>query len=163
MDAPPSPNRLIRVVLDHNSIERGTPDQEHERATAVYDLIEDNNFALPDGREGPFILSIGMLNQRLVFEIRGETGDHIVTHGLSLSPFRRVIKDYFMICESYYAAIRTASAAQIEAIDMGRRGVHNEAADIVIERLKDKVSIDFQTARRLFTLIMALSWTGRET
>ncbi len=159
----PSPDRLVRVVLDQNSIERGTPDQEHERATAIYDLIEDNSFALPGPHQGPFVLSIGMLNQRLVFEIRAETGDHIVTHGLSLSPFRRVIKDYFMICESYYAAIRTASAAQIEAIDMGRRGVHNEAADIVIERLKDKVTVDFQTARRLFTLIMALSWTGRET
>ena len=154
--------RLVLVVLDKASIERGTPDQEHERATAIYDLIEDNNFALPDGREGPFVLSIGMINQRLVLEIRTEAGAHIVTHGLSLSPFRRVIKDYFMICESYYAAIRTASATQIEAIDMGRRGVHNEAADIVIERLKDKVAIDFQTARRLFTLIMALSWTGRE-
>jgi uncharacterized protein (UPF0262 family) len=163
MDETPSPNRLIKVVLDQASIERGTPDQEHERATAVYDLIDDNSFALPGDHLGPFVLSIGMLNQRLVFEIRNDLGDHIVTHGLSLSPFRRVIKDYFLICESYYAAIRTASAAQIEAIDMGRRGVHNEAADIVIERLKDKVTVDFQTARRLFTLIMALSWTGRET
>jgi uncharacterized protein (UPF0262 family) len=155
-------NRLVQVVLDASSIERGTPDQEHERATAIYDLIEENSFALPDGRDGPFALSIGMMNQRLVFDIRTPAGEHLITHGLSLSPFRRVIKDYFLICESYYAAIRTATAEQIEAIDMGRRGMHNEAAEIVIERLKGKVEIDFATARRLFTLLMALSWTGRE-
>jgi uncharacterized protein (UPF0262 family) len=157
-----SPNRLVSIELDQASIERGTPDQEHERATAIYDLIEENSFALPDGRAGPFCLRIGMISQRLVFDIRTEDGRHVITHGLSLSPFRRVIKDYFMICESYYAAIRTATAEQIEAIDMGRRGIHNEAAEIVMERLKDKVEIDFPTARRLFTLLMALSWTGRE-
>jgi uncharacterized protein (UPF0262 family) len=155
-------NRLVSVVLDPDSIERGTPDQEHERLTAIFDLVEENAFSLPDGRDGPFALKIGMANARLVFEVRTEAGDHVVTHGLSLSPFRRVIKDYFLICESYYAAIRTATAEQIEAIDMGRRGIHNEAADIVIERLKDKIVIDFQTARRLFTLLAALSWTGRE-
>ncbi len=160
--ASPSNNRLVAVVLDAASIERGTPDQEHERLTAIYDLVEDNAFALPDGREGPFSLHIGMMNGRLVFDIRSEAGTHIITHGLSMSPFRRVIKDYFMICESYYDAIRSATAEQIEAIDMGRRGLHNEAADIVIDRLKDKVTIDFQTARRLFTLLAALSWTGRE-
>ncbi len=156
------PNRLVALVLDQQSIERGTPDQEHERATAIYDLIEENSFCLPDGREGPYSLRIGMISQRLVFDIRTEDGQPIITHGLSLSPFRRVIKDYFMICESYYAAIRTATAEQIEAIDMGRRGVHDEAAEIVIERLKGKVEVDFATARRLFTLLMALSWTGRE-
>jgi uncharacterized protein (UPF0262 family) len=159
---PKSSNRLVAVVLDPASIERGTPDQEHERLTAIYDLVEENVFALPDGREGPFSLHIGLMNGRLVFDIRSESGTHIITHGLSMSPFRRVIKDYFMICESYYDAIRSASSEQIEAIDMGRRGIHNEAADIVMERLKDKVTIDFQTARRLFTLLAALSWTGRE-
>jgi uncharacterized protein (UPF0262 family) len=158
----PSSNRLVAVVLDPASIERGTPDQEHERMTAIYDLVEENVFGLPDGREGPFTLHIGMMNARLVFDIRSESGAHVITHGLSMSPFRRVIKDYFLICESYYDAIRTATSEQIEAIDMGRRGIHNEAADIVIERLKDKVVIDFKTARRLFTLLAALSWTGRE-
>jgi uncharacterized protein (UPF0262 family) len=160
MDKPA--NRLVSIVLDQGSIERGTPDQEHERATAIYDLIEENSFTLPDGRQGPYTLTIGMISQRLVFDIRSEDGRTIITHGLSLSPFRRVIKDYFLICESYYSAIRTASAEQIEAIDMGRRGVHNEAAEIVIERLNGKVELDFATARRLFTLLMALSWTGRE-
>ncbi len=161
-DGTPSTNRLVAVVLDPASIERGTPDQEHERLTAIYDLVEENSFALPDGREGPFLLHIGLMNGRLVFDIRSEAGAHVITHGLSMSPFRRVIKDYFMICESYYDAIRSATSEQIEAIDMGRRGIHNEAAEIVVERLKDKVTIDFQTARRLFTLLAALSWTGRE-
>ena len=160
--APKDSCRLVSVTLDPGSIERGTPDQEHERQIAVYDLVEENHFALPDGREGPFALTIGLMNQRLVLDIRTEGGEHVITHGLSLSPFRRVIKDYFMICESYYAAIRTATAEQIEAIDMGRRGIHNEAADIVLDRLKGKVDLDFQTARRLFTLLAALSWTGRE-
>ena len=166
MNRDPSANstqRRVSVVLDAASIERGTPDQEHERLTAIYDLVEENEFALPDGRAGPFALHISMMSGRLAFDIRTEDGRHIITHGLSLSPFRRVIKDYFMICESYYNAIRTATAEQIEAIDMGRRGIHDEAAGIVIERLKDKVTIDFQTARRIFTLLAALSWTGRET
>lgn len=162
-DDPARGRRLVAVTLDPASIERGTPDQEHERTTAIYDLVDENTFGVEGGHPGPFVLNIGFLNNRLVFDIRDESGNAIVTHGLSLSPFRRVIKDYFMICESYYAAIRTASSAQIEAIDMGRRGIHNEAAEIVIERLKGKVEIDFPTARRLFTLIAALSWTGRET
>jgi uncharacterized protein (UPF0262 family) len=161
-DGSPRKNRLVSVVLDPGSIQRGTPDQEHERLTAIYDLVEDNSFSLPEGQDGPFALQIGMINNRLVFDVRTDAGQAIVTHGLSLSPFRTVIKDYFLICESYYAAIRTASAEQIEAIDMGRRGLHNEAAEIVIERLKGKVEIDFQTARRLFTLLAALAWTGRE-
>jgi uncharacterized protein (UPF0262 family) len=158
-----SRNRLISVTLDSSSIERGTPDQEHERQTAIFDLMEDNSFGLPGRDEGPYRLQIGMQNARLAFDIRDAQDRHIVTHGLSMSPFRRVIRDYFLMCESYYEAIRTASSQQIEAIDMGRRGLHNEAAEIVIERLKEKAVIDFQTARRLFTLLAALSWTGRET
>lgn len=162
-DAARSTDRLIAVVIDQHSIERGTPDQEHERATAIYDLVEQNVFRLESGQSGPYRLYLGFINNRLVFDVRGENDHPIVTHGLSLSPFRRVIKDYFLICESYYAAIRTASSQQIEAIDMGRRGVHNEAAEIVVERLKGKIEIDFNTARRLFTLIAALFWRGHET
>jgi uncharacterized protein (UPF0262 family) len=161
-DAGGGNNHLVAIELDPASIERGTPDQEHERATAIYDLLEENSFAVVGGREGPYMLVLGLQNQRLVFDIRTAAGEPIITHGLSMSPFRRVIKDYFLICESYYAAIRTATASQIEAIDMGRRGIHNEAAEIVMERLANKVTIDFQTARRLFTLLAALSWTGRE-
>ena len=93
-------------------------------------------------------------------DVRRATASRSITHILSLAPFRGVVKDYFMVCESYYAAIRTASAAQIEAIDMGRRGLHNEAAEILKQRLTGKIDLDFDTARRLFTLIMALHWKG---
>jgi len=156
-------HRLMAVRLDEASIERGTPDQEHERAIAIYDLIESNAFRPVAAENGPYRLLLGQAENRLVFDIRDQDDKPIVTHLLSLSPFRRVVKDYFLICESYYEAIRNASSERIEAIDMGRRGVHNEAATIVTERLTGKVEIDFDTARRLFTLIAALSWTGRET
>jgi uncharacterized protein (UPF0262 family) len=153
-------NRLISVTLDENSIGRGSPDQEHERAIAVYDLIEDNSFALVGHNAGPYALIISLLDAKLVFDIRNEDGATVVTHILSLTPFKRILKDYFMICESYYAAIRTATPSRIEAIDMGRRGLHNEGAQLLAERLKGKVETDSDTARRLFTLITALHWKG---
>jgi uncharacterized protein (UPF0262 family) len=161
-NTPPATSRLIAVSLDEASIERGTPDQEHERAIAIYDLLESNSFHLPDRQAGPYRLVIGLVSNRLALDVRTAEDTPVITHMLSLSPFRRVVKDYFMICASYYEAIRSASPERIEAIDMGRRGMHNEAAEIVVERLKDKVEIDFDTARRLFTLIAALSWTGRD-
>lgn len=154
--------RLYSVVLDENSIERGTPDQEHERQVAIYDLIEENSFALAHDEGGPYALHLGLVSNRLVFDIRREQGDTIIVHVLSLTPLRKIIKDYFMICDSYYEAIRSATADRIEAIDMARRGIHNEGSAIVQERLQGKIEIDHKTARRLFTLIAALSWTGRE-
>jgi uncharacterized protein (UPF0262 family) len=158
---PPDPRRkLIGVTLDEVSIGRGAPEQEHERAVAIYDLIESNRFGVPGHEGGPYALHLGLVSSKLALEIRHADGQPVITHILSLAPFRKVVKDYFMVCESYYAAIRTASAAQIEAIDMGRRGLHNEAAQILVERLDGKVEVDFDTARRLFTLIMALHWKG---
>lgn len=151
---------LVGVTLDENSLGRGTPDQEHERAVAIYDLIERNSFAVPDHDGGPYLAHLAMVERRLVLDVREADGSPVVTHHLSLSPFRRIIKDYELICESYYAAIRTATPAQIEAIDMGRRGLHDEAAGILADRLASKVQIDFDTARRLFTLIYALHWKG---
>ena len=163
-DRPPARDRarrrLVAVTLDEISIGRGMPEQEHERAVAVYDLIESNSFALPNHEGGPYALHLSMVSSKLAIDVRDTGGSQIITHILSLAPFRSVVKDYFLVCESYYAAIRTASAAQIEAIDMGRRGLHNEAATILMERLNGKVEIDFDTARRLFTLIMALHWKG---
>lgn len=154
-------NRLSAVTLDEASIGRGGPDVEHERATAIYDLLEDNSFfPRGDTGEGPYVLAIGLMDNRLVLDIRREGGDAVVQHHLSLTPFRKVVKDYFLVCESYYEAIRSASPTQIEAIDMGRRGLHNEGSDLLRERLKDKVEVDFDTARRLFTLICALHWRG---
>lgn len=153
-------NRLIGVTLDEASIGRGTPDQEHERAIAIYDLIERNHFALPDFDGGPYAAHLALVERRLAFEVRNAAGAALITHHLSLTPFKRIIKDYTMVCDSYYAAIRTATPSQIEAIDMGRRGLHDEAAALLMERLASKVELDRDTARRLFTLIYALHWKG---
>ncbi|MEX0591287.1 MAG: UPF0262 family protein [Xanthobacteraceae bacterium] len=152
--------RLVAVVLDEASIGRANPDVEHERAIAIYDLIEENRFEPLGHNGGPYALKIALIETRLVFEVTREDGAPVITHMLSLTPFRRVVKDYFLVCESYYAAIKTESPSRIEAIDMGRRGLHNDGSKLLIERLKDKVAVDFDTARRLFTLICALHWKG---
>ena len=152
--------RLIEVTLDENSIGRGSPDQEHERETAIYDLIEENNFGVVGHEGGPYKLEIALYDAKLAFRICDEHGEKVVTHILSLTPFRRILKDYFMVCETYYTAIRTAAPSRIEAIDMGRRGLHNEGSDLLRQRLKDKVEVDDNTARRLFTLICVLHWKG---
>lgn len=127
---------------------------------AIYDLIEDSNFALPGRDDGPYALHIAIHDKKLALDVRSHDGQNIVTHIISLTPFRRILRDYFAICESYYAAIRTATPAQIEAIDMGRRGLHNDGAHLFAERLDGKVECDFDTARRLFTLLTALHWKG---
>jgi uncharacterized protein (UPF0262 family) len=155
-----SRKRLVSVTLDDASIGRGNPDQEHERAIAIYDLVEENCFGVPDHEGGPYELNIALHEAKLAFEIREAEGDAVMTHILSLTPFRRILKDYFMVCESYYAAIRTATPNQIEAIDMGRRGLHNDGARLLAERLKGKIDCDFDTARRIFTLVTALHWKG---
>ena len=151
---------LVKVTLDEGSIGRSSPDIEHERAVAIYDLIEDNAFAPVNHDGGPYALQLSIQENRLVFDIRREDGTPVVAHLLSLTPFRRIVKDYFMICDSYYEAIRTATPDKIEAIDMGRRGIHDEGSRTLQERLKGKVRIDFETARRLFTLICVLHWKG---
>src|SRR3954469_7328594 len=119
-------NCIVAVTLDEESIGRSGPDIEHERAIAIYDLIEENVFAPEGAGEGPFTLHLGITGNRLMFDIRREDGAAVVAHLLSLTPFRRIVKDYFMICDSYYQAIRTATPDKIEAIDMGRRGIHDE-------------------------------------
>lgn len=154
-------NRLIDVVLDDASIGRATPDVEHERAVAIFDLIEENSFhPIGDQVGGPYKLTLSVLDSKLIFDIAREDGEKVVMHMLSLTPFKKVIKDYFLICESYYEAIRSSSPSQIEAIDMGRRGLHNEGSQTLNERLEGKIDIDFDTARRLFTLICVLHWRG---
>jgi uncharacterized protein (UPF0262 family) len=155
-----SQHRIVAVTLDEESIGRSGPDIEHERAIAIYDLVEKNLFAPTGADNGPFTLHLGITGNRLMFDIRRENGEPVVAHLLSLTPFRRVVKDYFMICDSYYQAIRTATPDKIEAIDMGRRGIHDEGSRALMERLDGKVRVDFDTARRLFTLICVLHWTG---
>jgi uncharacterized protein (UPF0262 family) len=152
--------RLVAVTLDENSIGRSNPDVEHERAVAIYDLLEENTFAPNGGEDGPFALHLSITGSRLVFDIKRDDGAPVMAHLLSLSPLRRIVKDYFTVCDSYYAAIRTATPDRIEALDMGRRALHDEGSTILMERLKRKVSIDFDTARRLFTLICVLHWKG---
>jgi uncharacterized protein (UPF0262 family) len=151
--------RLIDVELDE-SIGRAAPDVEHERAVAIFDLIEENSFAPVNDEGGPYRLKLSLVDSKLVFAISSEAGEAVVTHILSLTPFRRIVKDYYMICESYYDAIRTSSPSQIEAIDMGRRGLHNEGSQTLLDRLSGKIDIDFDTARRLFTLVCVLHWRG---
>jgi uncharacterized protein (UPF0262 family) len=158
---PAARQRLVRVTLDEESIGRSNPDVEHERQVAIYDLIEQNIFA-PDGHEdeGPFALHLSITGSRLVFDIRRDDGTPLIAHLFSLTPLRRIVKDYYLICDSYYQAIRTATPDKIEAIDMGRRGIHNEGSRVLMERLKGKVNVDIDTARRLFTLICVLHWKG---
>ncbi|WP_275788615.1 UPF0262 family protein [Pararhizobium gei] len=154
-----SSRRLCDVVLDE-TIGCSTPDVEHERAVAIFDLIEENSFE-PIGHEpGPYRLKLSLVDSKLVFIITTEAGADVATHILSLTPFRRIVKDYFMICESYYQAIRSSTPSQIEAIDMGRRGVHNEGSQTLMDRLSGKIKMDFDTARRLFTLVCVLHWRG---
>lgn len=159
-DTPTDRFRLVAVNLDEASIGRSSPDIDHERAVAIYDLIEENSFK-PIGHEGgPYALHLSLAENRLVFDIRLATGEPVVAHMLSLNTFKKIVKDYFMICDSYYQAIRTATPDRIEAIDMGRRGIHDEGSRILQDQIKRKIEIDFDTARRLFTLISVLHWKG---
>jgi uncharacterized protein (UPF0262 family) len=152
--------RLTAVALDENSIGRSNPDVEHERAVAIYDLLEENVFAPVNHPGGPYALHLSITGNRLVFEIRRADETPVIAHLLSLTPLSRVVKDYFMVCDSYYQAIRTATPERIEALDMGRRAVHDEGTRMLMGRLKGKVDVDFETARRLFTLICVLHWKG---
>jgi len=159
-----SNNKLIEVNLDESGLPAPTPEIEQERRVAVYDLLEENSFA-PIAREGvaaegPFRLNLSIIERRLVFEILNESKEKLGEFHLSLSPFRQVIKDYFQICESYFDAVKRLPPAQIEAIDMGRRGIHDEGSRVLLERLEGKVTLDHATARRLFTLICVLHFKG---
>jgi uncharacterized protein (UPF0262 family) len=148
-------NRVIDIVLDERTLSARSAEVEHERQVAIFDLLEDNRFSL-SGADGPYRLHLAVHESRLVFDVRAESGRKLRDIVLSLTPFRKVVKDYFMICESYYAAIKKLSPSQIEALDMGRRGLHNEGSEVLRERLAGKVDLDLDTARRLFTLICAL-------
>ena len=148
--------RIVDVSLDEESVARRSPEVEHERAVALFDLIEENDFVLVGGAPGPYRLHIGIFEQRLVFDVRDADDNKLRDIVLSLTPFRKVVKDYFLVCESYYAAIKKLSPSQIEALDMGRRGLHNEGSELLRERLEGKIEVDLDTARRLFTLICAL-------
>ena len=152
----PNP-RISALNLDEKTVVRRSPEVEHERAVAIFDILEDNSFA-PIGHDGgPYDLHLSIEDrQRLVLDIRHEDGGQVAKVTLSLTPFRRLVKDYFQICESYFDAIKRLSPSQIETIDMARRGLHNEGSELLSERLGDKIEMDGPTARRLFTLICVL-------
>ena len=149
-----SDDRLSTIEIDEASLASSSREVEDERKVAIFDLLEANVFAPEGATGGPFELKLALVDGRLAFDITGP--DYARRHLLSLTPFRSIIKDYFLICDSYYAAIRTQTPSQIEALDMGRRGLHNEGSERLRERLEGKVATDFDTARRLFTLICAL-------
>jgi uncharacterized protein (UPF0262 family) len=155
-----SPHRLAAVHLDDSLGVAPSPDAEHERRVAIYDLIEANHFTVEGQESGPYHLHLAISEGRLILDIFDRAEARVSLIGLSLSPFRRIVKDYFLMCESYYQAIRTATPSQIETIDMARRGLHNEGSELLQERLKGKITVDFDTARRLFTLLTALHWRG---
>ena len=151
---------IANITLDEHTVVRRNPDVEHERAVAIFDLLEENYFNPQCGKGGPYNLHLSIQENRLIFDIRGEDD---VPHGmvpLPLAPFRRIVKDYFTVCESYFSAIKTAAPSQIEAIDMGRRGLHNEGSELLRDRLGETIEMDFNTARRLFTLLCVLHIKG---
>ncbi|MBK5932597.1 uncharacterized protein (UPF0262 family) [Rhodovulum imhoffii] len=157
--------RLSHVELDDSNLPPPTPQIEQERKVALFDLMEDNSFALPAREdraapEGPYRLTLSIREKRLVFDVRTEANAPAAEFHLSLSPFRQVVKDYWHICESYFDAVKKLPPSQIEAIDMARRGIHNEGARVLQERLEGKAELDIDTARRLFTLVCVLHFGG---
>jgi uncharacterized protein (UPF0262 family) len=152
--------RIVKLTLDERTVIRRSEQVEHERRVAIYDLIDDNFFSPVDVPGGPFVLKLSIEDNRLIFDVQDEAETALLKVQLALGGFRGIVKDYFMICDSYYGAIKTASRSQIEAIDMARRGLHNDGSVMLRERLADKIEIDHNTARRLFTLICVLHIRG---
>lgn len=160
VDGAADDQRIAAITLDEHTVVRRNADIEHERATAIADLLEDNWFSPASGQRGPFNIHLAIEENRLNLSIRSTSDDSNEAIVLPLAPFRRIVKDYFIVCESYYEAVRGGRLGQVEAIDMGRRGLHNEGSTLLMERLADKVAIDHATARRLFTLICVLHLRG---
>lgn len=149
-------HRIIEIFLDKESLSSASADVDHERRVAIFDLLDENVFEVIESDLGPYVLHLSVMEQKLVMDIKRENGEDVRVFVLSLTPLRRIIRDYLMICESYHLAIRNSSPSQIEAVDMGRRGLHNEGSELLSLRLEGKIKLDFDTARRLFTLICAL-------
>ncbi len=153
-------DKLTAITLDQKSIQQGSHHIEHEREVAIFDILDGNVFALEGRDEGPYTLALSIVDDKLMMHVGNESNPGLFVHGLSLMPLKRIIRDYFVVCDSYYEAIRSAPPARIQAIDMGRRGLHDDGSRVLMERLAGKITVDFDTARRLFTLIAALHWRG---
>lgn len=149
-------NRIVHIRLAEHSAGRRSPEVEQERAIAIFDILEENNFAPIGDKNGPYNLHLSVEDNRLILDIRTQTDTPLQVIALPVKQFQSIIKDYFLVCESYFDAIRKSTSAQIEAIDVGRRGLHNEGSTLLMERLSDKITLDFDTARRLFTLVCTL-------
>ncbi len=155
-----SDERIVSITLDERSIVRWNADIDHERKVAIFDLLENNRFAPKGQAKGPYHVDLKLEESRLVFVVATENGGEVDNISIPLVTFRRIIREYFTVCESYFNAIRSASPSQIEAIDMGRRALHDQGSELLRERFKDRVEIDDGTARRLFTLICVVTLRG---
>jgi uncharacterized protein (UPF0262 family) len=153
-------DRLAEILLDEASLAPASANAEHERRIALFDLREANSFAVIGADLGPYALTLGLTEGRLALDVAGADGARVCLHQLALGPVRKLMKDYNFICESYHAAIREAAPSRIEAIDMGRRALHNDAAELLTQALAEKIVVDFETARRLFTLVCAMHVRG---
>ena len=154
-------SRLVHIEIDDSTLPPPTPEIEQERRVAMFDLLEENSFSLPEDRaDGPYRLTLAIRDRRLVFDVDTEGGEEAAEFHLALGPFRQVVKDYFQICESYFEAVKNLPPSRIETIDMARRGIHDEGARVLAERLEGKAVVDALTARRLFTLICVLHFGG---
>lgn len=157
----PTSTKLIAVTLDEESIARIDPKIDHERQVAIFDILEENSFALKEFEtKGPFRLHLALDEDRLLFCVEDEDSQKLDQVDMSLKPFRRILRDYFIVLESYYKAVGESQPAKIEAIDVGRRGLHDEGSQLLMDRLSEKIVVDFATARRMFTLLAALHWKG---
>ncbi len=158
MSGPRDTDRIVDVHLDEKTLVRRRPEVEHERKVAIYDLLEENSFRVArDGVGGPYSLHLSIDGDKIRVDVHDQADAPLCDAFLSVKGFRAIVKEYFMVCESYYSAIRSASPSQIEAIDMGRRGLHNDGAEMLRDRLSEKgIEVDYDTARRLFTLVCVL-------
>ena len=152
--------RIVHLSLDDPALVARNPDLEHERRVAIFDILESNHFVLVDGPDGPYRLQLSLADRGIVFAVSDKEGAALRRIELSMRPLRRNIRDYFMICESYFEAMRTATPERVETIDQARRALHNESAELLKTSLADKVALDDDTARRLFTLISVLQMRG---
>lgn len=153
-------DKIAAITLDQKSLGRANANVEHEREVAIFDILDGNSFRVEGFDQGPYKLNLSVADDRLQFAIFQENDEAVAQHQVPLTPLKRIIKDYFLVCESYYDAVRTAPPARIQAIDINRRTLHDEGSQILVEKLSGKISIDADTARRLFTLVCALHWKG---
>lgn len=158
--APPTRDRLSAITLDPKSLGKANPSIDHEREVAIFDILDGNSFVVEGTDRGPYALLLGLADDRLQMQIADGAGAEVLTHQMPLTPLKRIMKDYFLVCETYYQAVKSAPPAKIQAIDVNRRSLHDEGSKLLREKLDGKVGLDTDTSRRLFTLVCALHWKG---